>query len=75
MLGNVAEWCSDWYADDYYRASPDRDPAGPVEGTARVVRGGAFLHQPKHVRASWRIGGSPTYHNYVIGFRVVCEEE
>jgi sulfatase modifying factor 1 len=74
-LGNVAEWCSDWYGEDYYKVSPRADPTGPSDGTGRVVRGGAFLHQPQHCRVTWRISGTPSYQNYVIGFRVVADIE
>ena len=73
MLGNAAEWCSDWYGAKYYESSAETDPSGPTDGEGRVIRGGAFLHQPRHCRASLRITGTPTYQNYVIGFRVVAE--
>lgn len=26
------EWCADWHVSDYYRGSPDHQPAGPVDG-------------------------------------------
>ena len=29
MCDNVHEWCSDWYAPDYYAGSPERNPRGP----------------------------------------------
>ena len=32
MHGNVAEWCSDWYSEDYYLVAPDVDPPGPAMG-------------------------------------------
>jgi sulfatase modifying factor 1 len=35
---NVHEWCSDWYAADYYAASPERNPRGPVTGSRRASR-------------------------------------
>src|SRR6185437_4822244 len=43
MIGNVGEWCSDWYGRDYYRQSPKDDPTGPLSGTSRVVRGSGFF--------------------------------
>ena len=39
MLGNNGEFCSDWYAKDYYAQSPLGDPAGPKKGSTRVARG------------------------------------
>ena len=48
MLGNVAEFCQDYYSlEDYRRFPPDRwpnDPAGPEKGQERVVRGRFLLH-------------------------------
>ncbi|MBC7819826.1 MAG: formylglycine-generating enzyme family protein [Planctomycetaceae bacterium] len=74
-LGNASEWCHDWYGDDEYRNSPATDPTGPENGKGRLVRGGAFLHQARHCRVTQRISGTPAYHNYIIGFRVVMEAE
>jgi len=43
ILGNMAEWCGDWYQADYYSASPEVDPQGPEDGEHRSVRGGAWM--------------------------------
>ena len=32
MLGNVFEWCGDWYDKSYYASSPESDPSGPAFG-------------------------------------------
>jgi len=38
MMTDGFEWVLDWYADDYYKVSPERNPAGPATGTERVLR-------------------------------------
>jgi len=32
MIGNVREWCNDYYGSDYYSLSPAVDPSGPLWG-------------------------------------------
>lgn len=56
MLGNVAEFCSDWYAPDAYTTLTDgiKDPKGPASGTERVIRGGSFKSEPTEVRSAAR---------------------
>lgn len=39
MMGNGHDWVIDWYAEDYYENSPEKNPQGPVNGTEKVVRG------------------------------------
>jgi formylglycine-generating enzyme required for sulfatase activity len=40
MIGNVMEFCEDWYGD--YPKESVSDPTGPSAGSQRVVRGGYF---------------------------------
>ena len=54
MHGNVAEWCNDRYAKDYYKQSPDKDPRGPSEGRERVIRGGAWNSSASSCRSAYR---------------------
>ena len=42
MSGNGAEWCWDWYQDDYYDGSPGTNPHGPDTGLYKIYRGGAY---------------------------------
>jgi formylglycine-generating enzyme required for sulfatase activity len=43
MTGNTWEWCADWFSADFHVTGPNTNPKGPVEGTARVMKGGSFL--------------------------------
>lgn len=56
MLGNVSEFCADWYAPDAYSALNDgiKDPKGPASGTERVIRGGSFKSEPTEARSAAR---------------------
>ena len=73
MLGNVREWVSDWYGEDYYQGRPASDPQGPGSGLNRVVRGGSWGYLSRYVRASNRYGNNPGFRNDAVGFRCVKE--
>lgn len=70
MHGNVAEWCGDWYAKDYYAASPGDDPLGPAEGQQRVLRGGSWMLLENSSRSASRGFQTPDEAKEFAGFRV-----
>ena len=56
MLGNVMEYCSDWYAADAYSKLTDgvKDPKGPSSGEEHVVRGGQYFDDASDLRSAAR---------------------
>ena len=68
MLGNVLEWCHDWYGDDYPSGSVT-DPTGSASGSRRVFRGGSWGNLARGTRAAYRSRNTPGYRHYYLGFR------
>ena len=80
MHGNVAEWCNDVYAADYYARSPTRNPPGPDDGEKYVLRGGAWNSRPAGCRSATRVGENPGFQDAcfardAIGFRCVRRQD
>jgi formylglycine-generating enzyme required for sulfatase activity len=73
MCDNVHEWCSDWYAPDYYAVSPERNPRGPETGGRRASRGGSWRHHVKISRCAARSSIPPEFKYADYGFRVACD--
>lgn len=84
MAGNVAEWVSDWYSEDYYnqlanQPQPVVDPQGPPIALQKVLRGGSWDGLPFFARTvhrqSWFPAPDSVNDNYPrwVGFRCVGE--
>ena len=72
-LGNVDEWCSDWFGA--YSNEPQQDPTGPGTGVKRVIRGGSWFGLARSCRAAGRLAARPSFRDGYLGFRFVRGQE
>jgi len=70
VIGNVQEWCWDWYDPYYYINSPTKDARGPQIGVLRSCRGGSWYNQIFQNRLAARQFYRPSNRTNNIGFRV-----
>ena len=67
MIGNVREWCYDWYGE--YPDKAVQNPQGPSTGTDRVVRGGSWGDDFSCTSGARR-WGPPWSKSHLAGFRI-----
>jgi formylglycine-generating enzyme required for sulfatase activity len=71
MAGNVWEWCSTKWLENY--KGYEREADDTLEGEERrVLRGGAFHNHVNSVRCAYRLRTDPNGRFDLIGFRVVA---
>jgi formylglycine-generating enzyme required for sulfatase activity len=63
MHGNVWEWCLDHFHDSYEGA--------PTDGSARILRGGSWINDPRSCRSAYRSWLSNDLRSSNNGLRVV----
>ncbi len=71
MHGNVWEWCTDAWHDDYQGAPMDGSSCSSGENhPMRVARGGSWHETPDHCRSAVRLKLDPGDKEDYFGFRV-----
>jgi formylglycine-generating enzyme required for sulfatase activity len=74
MHGNVREWVSDWYSNEYPMGEAV-DPRGPEKGVFRVTRGGSWNDPADFIRSADRQNGSPSIRYNALGFRICLRQD
>ncbi len=70
MLGNVWQWCQDWFGP--YPSEPVTDPQGASSGDKHPTRGGCYYCDVVHERAARRNRDLEDHSSRSIGFRIVA---
>jgi formylglycine-generating enzyme required for sulfatase activity/Tol biopolymer transport system component len=75
MAGNVSEWVYDWYDNTIYQQPGQVNPAGPDDGSYRVIRGGSWTNPSVSLRTTYRQASGPMANWIDVGFRCAMEDD
>ena len=78
MVGNVQQWCADWYDKSFWSgpgaATPDAANLDAKGSQTRVKRGASWRDGEGNFRASFRGQAKPTDRAIDVGFRCVLDK-
>jgi formylglycine-generating enzyme required for sulfatase activity len=75
LIGNVWEWCDDWFSNDWHIEDSEltrSNPMGPQNGHRKVIKGGSFLCHESYCnryRIGARTSNTPDSSTTNLGFR------
>jgi formylglycine-generating enzyme required for sulfatase activity len=69
MHGNVWEWCQDWF--EFYALNKQSEPGGRLIMGRRIMRGGGFGNDARHLRSADRGASTPGLRSHDLGARLV----
>lgn len=74
VVGNVWEWCSDWFSASHHVKEIVENPGGPISGMTKSMRGGSYLCHSSYCnryRVAARTSNTPDSSSGNLGFRCV----
>jgi len=76
LVGNVWEWCSDWFSPNWRLTHKEPNPQGPDTGARKVMKGGSYLCHDSYCnryRVAARTSNTPDSSTGNLGFRTAMD--
>ncbi|BBI36500.1 formylglycine-generating enzyme family protein [Cohnella abietis] len=76
VVGNVWEWCQDWFSPNHHKSASTHNPKGPAKGMTKTLKGGSYLCHKSYCnryRVAARTANTPDSTTGHMGFRCVAD--